>query len=168
MIWGGGLRPPPINHGGGAASGHPPRLFMVSQSSTQITPQMGPTTAPQTAPQTAAQTARRQPQDSPLNPQVLKPHLSCLHCVLCVCCVWPRRRNGAVIWNGVPISRSLRVRALPLWLVVVRVRTEAVALAGLLVTLQDDHPVNKMICRAFHGFGLIWCSYLGRLCKDVA
>ena len=57
---GGGRRPPP-------------------KSSTQITPQMAPTTAPQTAPQTAAQTAPRQPQDSPLNPHLLKPYLSSFH-----------------------------------------------------------------------------------------
>jgi hypothetical protein len=28
--------------------------------------------------------------------------------------------------------------------------------AGLLVKLQDDHPVNKMICMDFHGFPFIW------------
>ena len=70
MIWGGGLRPPPINHRGGGL--RPPlQLFMVSPD--------GPKTAPQTAPQTAAQTAPRQPQDSPLNPHLLKPHVSSLH-----------------------------------------------------------------------------------------
>jgi hypothetical protein len=39
---------------------------------------MAPTTAPQTAPQTAAQTAPRQPQESQLNPHLLKPLLSSL------------------------------------------------------------------------------------------
>jgi hypothetical protein len=53
---------------------------LLGVPSTQITPQMAPTAAPQTAPQTAAQTAPRQPQDSPLNPHLLKHHLSCLQC----------------------------------------------------------------------------------------
>ena len=32
---------------------------------------------------------------------------------------------------------------------------------GLLVKLQDDHPVNTMICMDFHGFGPIWDPGLG-------
>ena len=43
-----------------------------------LDPQMAPTTAPQTAPKAAAQTAPKQPQDSPLNPHLLKPNLSSL------------------------------------------------------------------------------------------
>ena len=33
--------------------------------------------------------------------------------------------------------------------------------AGLLVKLQDDHPVDRMICMDFHGFGSIGGSELG-------
>jgi hypothetical protein len=47
---------------------------------------MAPTTAPQTAPQTAAQTAPKQPQDSTLNPHLLKPHLSSLHSMTSLGC----------------------------------------------------------------------------------
>ena len=34
---------------------------------------------------------------------------------------------------------------------------------GLLVKLQDDHPVNKMIRMDFHGFGPIWGPDLRRI-----